>query len=781
MNDLALVCILNYHNDENAMKLKMLFSHYFSTIVIDCANTKEVKEFEQYKENLYYSGMFNVAKKKLENNNYKWLGIICSDVLISEINISNICHHLQVIDSLPNVGQYQPSFDEKSYKWRGNNTNSKLCLEEKFLLDGPIFFCRSEIMQKFPYIDTKENLYGCGVGRCFSLFTRKLGYINIFDNSVKVTHLCKTGYPVSQSKIQAEKYISKFSNLYNIDRYLFDIDEHNNSLGEIEHKGLFKKVIYTCITGNYDELKAPSFKEFGYDYICFTDDPSLKSDFWEVFPIPKEIRDLSPVKQQRIVKIMPHKFLNEYETSIWIDANVRIDRPIDEFLKQVVSLNESSNIFLKKHPQRQCIYDEITACKLLKGINKNEMEKLRERYISEGMPKNFGLFETNVIIRKHNAKDCITLMNEWGKELLANSYRDQVSLTYCIWKLNMLSNITIYPYNFVPEEKFYKKGEPYYMFRGKHKKYISSQSIKLYSTYYKPEQLNKIDKNQLVTPYNTNNAEFPTNVLNKYWSEFIIMKNIWKKGKSSDFIGFDQYDTHFPYDNIISLLDTDRIIYYAKMSVTNPYRQFSACHTETDIKTAIDITNSKYGKDNKYTDYLNNGKTFYYKSCFVMSWDNFDKMCEFIFGILDGMDEKYNLSFNPDNYKAMYEKRIADGIYKSKSLKTFDGQCRGFGFVAERLISAWLWVNIPHDKIITIKDGEYKKYLPNPCNSKGNNTTEKPNSSNKGQESVETTLPQIDSTIPMRVVKKFQPKTTVTKKLKPANGFSVMHSLYGRY
>lgn len=82
-----------------------------------------------------------------------------------------------------------------------------------------------------------------------------------------------------------------------------------------------KIVCYTCITGGYDRLKEPLVVSKGIDYICFTDNPFLKSKVWQARPIPKELDYLSNVKKQRIVKICPHRYLKEYDISIWVDGS----------------------------------------------------------------------------------------------------------------------------------------------------------------------------------------------------------------------------------------------------------------------------------------------------------------------------------------------------------------------------------------------------------------------------------------------------------------------------
>jgi len=52
------------------------------------------------------------------------------------------------------------------------------------------------------------------------------------------------------------------------------------------------------------------------------------------------------------------------------------------------------------------------------------------------MPKKFGLYETGVFYRSLRDERVDKLMDMWADELINNSHRDQLSLTYCIWKLN---------------------------------------------------------------------------------------------------------------------------------------------------------------------------------------------------------------------------------------------------------------------------------------------------------------------------------------------------------
>ena len=48
----------------------------------------------------------------------------------------------------------------------------------------------------------------------------------------------------------------------------------------------------------------------------------MYSGIWKLLPIPDELKHLNNVKKQRIVKICPHRYLKDYDISIWVDGNI---------------------------------------------------------------------------------------------------------------------------------------------------------------------------------------------------------------------------------------------------------------------------------------------------------------------------------------------------------------------------------------------------------------------------------------------------------------------------
>ena len=195
-----------------------------------------------------------------------------------------------------------------------------------------------------------------------------------------------------------------------------------------------RRVVYTCITKGYENIVNPSFVLSGWDYICFTDKEDVKDSIWQIRPIPEELKNLSAVKQQRMIKILPHKYLPEYDESLYVDGAIDIVGNIEEFINNFCS-KENKSVFIRKHPGRNCIYDEAQACKTLKKDTIENIDNQIDRYIREKYPSHNGLVESGIIFRKHKEDYCMRLMDMWSDEVLKGSHRDQLSFNYCLWKI----------------------------------------------------------------------------------------------------------------------------------------------------------------------------------------------------------------------------------------------------------------------------------------------------------------------------------------------------------
>jgi len=169
------------------------------------------------------------------------------------------------------------------------------------------------------------------------------------------------------------------------------------------------------------------------------------------------------------------------------------------------------------------------------------------------------------------------------------------------------------------------------------------------------------------------------NHLNKFYSEIVTLYWVWKNDVKSDRVGFCHYRRKF-----------GRILDFGKgccqvLTINyhcNVLAHYKGAHNFQDMYDMIDILNEKYGKDNHYSEYLLKSNVFIPFCCFVMHWEDFTRLCNFLFPVLYEFDRRNDLNLSPAEYlkKAKKEFRYDDVDY----------QCRAMSFLAERLISCWL-------------------------------------------------------------------------------------------
>lgn len=199
-----------------------------------------------------------------------------------------------------------------------------------------------------------------------------------------------------------------------------------------------KKIVYTSVFGNYDNVVKPKLPN-GWDWKCFSEENNL--------PLYED-----NMRNAKRFKILPHRFLSEYEISIYIDGNYIIRRDVGELVEKY--LNNINAVFHNHNSQpaydkRNCIYDEantilmfgkknmkITPERGMKNYKDNPhlITNQMQKYIDNGYPKDNGLITGGVILRRHNEKDCIQSMEDWWKEIRYGSKRDQLSFNYVAWK-----------------------------------------------------------------------------------------------------------------------------------------------------------------------------------------------------------------------------------------------------------------------------------------------------------------------------------------------------------
>ena len=194
-----------------------------------------------------------------------------------------------------------------------------------------------------------------------------------------------------------------------------------------------KKVVYACITGEYDDIPVHKYVAPDWDYVLFTDNQELirQGHFahWTIRPLV--FNKLTNVKNARWHKVNAHKLFPEYDYSLWLDSNIVVNNDgLFDLANKLIKQN--TLVAVPNHPERKCIYAEAEKIKEYKidypDIVDTEINVLRD----DGYPENNGLSETGILLRKHN--EITRMLNLWWKMINTYSKRDQLSFNYTLWK-----------------------------------------------------------------------------------------------------------------------------------------------------------------------------------------------------------------------------------------------------------------------------------------------------------------------------------------------------------
>jgi len=185
--------------------------------------------------------------------------------------------------------------------------------------------------------------------------------------------------------------------------------------------------IISSIIGNYDTLK-PIPTDLPCYLIC--DRPPQSSPAAKKQWIHKPYRNIatSNERQARMPKCLAHQFVGA-DITIWVDGKLQFNQDPANFLKYL----DDGDIAVYPHPSRNCTYQEAKAVIKFRKAPGRIVRSQMHSYRQEGFPKNFGLANTQIIIRRHTPQTN-RLGEAWWSELTRWSSRDQLSFDYVCWR-----------------------------------------------------------------------------------------------------------------------------------------------------------------------------------------------------------------------------------------------------------------------------------------------------------------------------------------------------------
>lgn len=282
-----------------------------------------------------------------------------------------------------------------------------------------------------------------------------------------------------------------------------------------------KICVYTCITGNYDNLHEVENPEKNIDYLCFTNNKSLKSKTWKIIYIENGQYDNHALSRK--IKMLGHPTISEnYNISVWMDASVIWKQSIHKFVSTYLG-DKSFAAF--KHHARTSVYQESIMCLRLRKDTKENITKTLNFLREESFPDDLGLYEMTVFIKRHNNPVVEKTMQIWFDTFKKFSKRDQLSFMYAVWKTNLTIstiNLNVWdnpwfittkhnPNTFQTTECHVYYGNPDHNF-----------DLNKYHVYVYKRKDNAYTFNTII-PTNTSEIEFnPTNIIGSIFDNIVI-------------------------------------------------------------------------------------------------------------------------------------------------------------------------------------------------------------------------------------------------------------------
>lgn len=242
--------------------------------------------------------------------------------------------------------------------------------------------------------------------------------------------------------------------------------------------------IYTAVVGNYDEIRQPLVVDSRFDYFLFSNTILEKRiGVWQIKPI--EYTNPDQIKIARYVKTHPETLLPDYAATLWMDANIQI---VDSWVyeRSIELYNQGVQLASVKHPERDCIYEEILCLTSIGAETLSNAKKWYQVLADNKYPRHSALFETGLLFRVPS-KSIKEFDECWWQCIENYSRRDQWSFGYVLWKNHVRCDLLM------PECEIVRNSAHFHYLEHP----ISSTAFKLQGGSYSLLRLWKNKKNSL--------------------------------------------------------------------------------------------------------------------------------------------------------------------------------------------------------------------------------------------------------------------------------------------
>ncbi len=206
-------------------------------------------------------------------------------------------------------------------------------------------------------------------------------------------------------------------------------------------KGRRKMVLYTAAFGDADPLLLPDIIDPDVDYICYTDRPRNDYGVWQLRSAPYSHSDRTRIA--RYVKMHPHQLFPTHEVAVWIDANILLKGDIQKYIEMVRGVGAQMGLIA--HPDRNCFYEEVEACKRFGKDRAGIIDAQANNYRANGLPYKQPLYETGFMVVQLQDAKSIAALQLWWQQIEQFSRRDQLGLSWVTHQMPELNIISLLP------------------------------------------------------------------------------------------------------------------------------------------------------------------------------------------------------------------------------------------------------------------------------------------------------------------------------------------------
>jgi hypothetical protein len=198
-----------------------------------------------------------------------------------------------------------------------------------------------------------------------------------------------------------------------------------------------RRVVYTALMGQYEQLnEQPVAGETDVEFVCFTDDPELRSDSWTIRLIEPRF-PLDSIRSARYIKVLGPTLLTEYDETLWIDNSVRLRSSPDAVLDSWLA---GADLAIPTHSYRSTVIGEFDT---VATDGYDDPARVYEQLIHYSTLRDATLQERpywTALLARRRVPLVDSTMSLWYDHLLRYSRRDQLSINFVIGAVGVMVN-----------------------------------------------------------------------------------------------------------------------------------------------------------------------------------------------------------------------------------------------------------------------------------------------------------------------------------------------------